>query len=100
MYVKQWINKPLLNLRDKLQFKSPCSYFMNEDVRNLPKFPPLGRAMNLELRSSSKVWALLITSAAFQPVQFLWHTGLFGIFWVFFLFFFLINIRFMVLCSI
>lgn len=55
----------------KLQFRSYCSYFMNENVRNFPKFPQLRKAVDLELRPTSKTQALLITLA----VQFLFHIG-------------------------
>lgn len=56
------------------------THLMKEDKRYLPKFPRLGRAMNLALGPGSEVWALLITSAVSQPVQFLCHEGLFGVF--------------------
>lgn len=54
--------------------------------------------MNLAFGPGSEFWALPITSAVFQLVQFLCHEGLFGVFW--FLFFVLINVRCVVFCSV
>lgn len=53
---------------------------MKEDKRYLPKFPHLGRAMHLAFGPGSEFQDLPITSAVFQPVQFLCHEGLFGVF--------------------
>lgn len=92
IHIKQRISKLLLNLHDKLQFKSYYC-FRKEDVRNLLKFPQQGKATDLECGPYSKVRALSLS--CFQLVQFLFHIGFFACFSGI-----LVHVRYMVLSSI